>query len=202
MPLLRCTDDECGHSWFERSHLAVDSPCEQCGEPTRVVGVDDEPPAELAFSGPPPLDRAHPGYARQRARQVAREYGFVRPPVVVHTIARNVGFTVEKSTSLGTLSGRLVGNVIEVNADEPSVRHRFTVAHELGHHFLHTEHGCGDVGEAEADAFAGELLVPGPMLRAAVEQTRNAASLRQRFRVSRDVLRIAAKVHSIEIDAS
>lgn len=123
--------------------------------------------------------------------------GFVRPPVVVHAIARSLGFTVRTSHTLGPLSARLVGDAIEVNADEPSVRQRFSVAHELGHHFLGTVHGGGEIAEREADSFAGELLVPGPMLREAIKATSDAAELRKLFAVSRDVLRIAAETHGL-----
>lgn len=197
MPLLRCTEPECGHSWFERSHLADDSSCERCGEPTQTVGVDDDLPAELVRSNAVADDPAHPGHARAKARDVARRHGFTKPPVVPHSVARAVGIEVRSSHRLGTLSGRLAGDVIEVNADEPAVRQRFTVAHELGHHFLGTRHGAGEAAEQEADAFAGELLVPGPMLRAAMEQTTDASTLRRLFKVSGQVLQIAAEHHKL-----
>lgn len=178
------------------TELSVGSTCTECGGDTVVVGVDDDPPAEIVQ--PRGTEHAHPGYARERARQVAREQGFHRPPVVVHSIARKLGFTVKASHGLGTLRARLVGQMIEVNADEPAVAHRFSVAHELGHHFLGTTHGVGNgVAEREADAFAGELLVPGPMLREALRETTDAGELRRRFKVSRPVLEIAAEHHRL-----
>lgn len=195
MPLLRCTDEECGHEFSVRTRLAIGSACEECGADTVEIGVDDDLPGELA--APEVADRAHPAHARQRARQVAREHGFHRPPVVVHTIARQLGFTIESSRRLGTLRARLVGQRIEVNADEPPVAQRFSVAHELGHHFLGTQHGDGDIAEQEADAFAGELLVPGPMLREALRTTTDARDLRGLFKVSREVLEIAARHHQL-----
>jgi len=195
MPLLRCTEDECGHQFSVPSRLAVGSACEECGADTVEVGVDDDVPTELVKSTVP--DRAHPAYARTRARQVAREHGFHRPPVVVHSIARKLGFEVERSRRLGTLRARLVGQLIEVNANEPPVAQRFSVAHELGHHFLGTQHGDGEVAEREADAFAGELLVPDPMLREALRSTTDARELRGLFKVSRDVLEIAARHHAL-----
>jgi hypothetical protein len=197
MPLLRCTEEECGHTWFEPSELAEGSPCVLCGEPTELVGVDDELPAELTAPVTAATDRSHPAHARAKAREVAKAHGFVRPPVVVHTIARKLGFTVRPSHNLGALRARLIGDVIEVNANEPAVAQRFSVAHELGHHFLGTLHGSGQTAEREADAFAGELLVPGPMLREALREATDARSLRDRFKVSRDVLRIAAETHRL-----
>jgi hypothetical protein len=195
MPLLRCTEAECGHEFFVRSQLAAGAECEECGAETRVVGVDDDLPEEL--KRPVIAEHAHPAHARTKARQVARDHGFVRPPVIVHGIARRLGFTVRPSDALGSLRARLVDNVIEVNADEPAVAQRFSVAHELGHHFLGTQHGDGEIAEREADAFAGELLVPGPMLRGAMRTTTDAATLRSVFKVSREVLEIAARTHAL-----
>jgi Zn-dependent peptidase ImmA (M78 family) len=68
---------------------------------------------------------------------------------------------------------------IYLNADEPSVRQLFTVAHELGHYFL--EHkpdeygvyrrqpvttGVKPLNEKEADCFAANLLMPEAMIQA------------------------------------
>jgi predicted Zn-ribbon and HTH transcriptional regulator len=198
MPLLRCTNRDCGHQWFERSQLAVGSDCPVCDEPTEVAGVDDEPPAELNLvSSQLRGERAHPAHAREKAREVLREHRIGHPPVVVHSIARKCGFEVRNSHQLGTLSARLVGKVIEVNAEDPAVRQRFSVAHELGHHFLGTRHGDGPLAEQEAHAFAGELLVPGQMLRSAIEQTTDVRVLATLFKVSRQVLEIAAKDHKV-----
>lgn len=195
MPMLRCTDEDCGHEFFVRTHLAVGSTCEECGADTVEVGIDDDAPGEMVQTQV--AERAHPAHARHRARQIAREHGFHRPPVIVHTIARQLGFTIERSQRLGTLRARLVGQCIEVNADEPPVAQRFSVAHELGHHFLGTQHGDGETAEREADAFAGELLVPGPMLHEALRTTTDARELRGLFKVSREVLEIAARHHRL-----
>ncbi len=197
MPLLRCTEKECGHEWFERSWLAEGSECVACGGETMVVGVDDDRPVELGGAEPPEAERSHPGHARFKARQVARDHGFVGPPVIVHSIARRLGLEVRKSRGLGDLRARLVGAVIEVNAAEPPVAQRFSVAHELGHYFLQTRHGAGPAAEREADAFAGELLVPGPLLTAALGDTTDTTELAARFKVSRQVLEIAARDHRL-----
>lgn len=199
MPLLRCTNTECRHQWFERSNLAVDSECPECGEATEVVGVDDDLPAELdAAPSQRQGERAHPGHAREMARQVLRDHQIVRPPVVVHSLARKCGFDIGETKTLGTLSARLVGKVIEVNANDPAVRQRFSVAHELGHHFLRTRHGDGQLAEQEANAFAGELLVPGQMLRVSMEQTIDTGELARLFKVSRQALEIAAQHHKLK----
>lgn len=61
--------------------------------------------------------------------------------------------------------------VIFVNKNDLSVRKRFTVAHELGHYFLHEgkamvsfRGGRGD-DETEANRFAAELLMPEDLVR-------------------------------------
>ena len=108
--MLRCTDKDCGHTWFERSALAEGADCECCGKPSELVGVDDEPPAALAASVTATHDRSQPAHARTKAREVAKQHGFVRPPVIVHKIARDLGFIVRSSHNLGTLRARLVGD--------------------------------------------------------------------------------------------
>jgi hypothetical protein len=198
MPLLRCTEEECGHEWFERSRLATNADCPECGEASELVGVDDEPPGELHRVSSRPLgEHAHPGWAREKAREVLRDRGIGLPPVVVHSIARKCGFEVRESNKLGSLSARLVGNVIEVSVGDPAVRQRFSVAHELGHHFLGSGHGDGPLAEQEANAFAGELLVPGPVLRTAMERVTDTRELAQLFKVSRQVLEVAAEHHKL-----
>jgi hypothetical protein len=48
---------------------------------------------------------------------------------------------------------------------------RFSIAHELGHHRMQTLHSQGRRVETDANAFAGELLVPGPKLFEALRST-------------------------------
>jgi IrrE N-terminal-like domain len=68
---------------------------------------------------------------------------------------------------------------IWVRRDEPGPRRRFTVAHEVGHHLLHSDGAAvlcrpadveaarGDerTREREANRFAAELLMPEPLVR-------------------------------------
>jgi IrrE N-terminal-like domain len=199
MPMLRCTNEDCAHTWFERSMLADGADCEQCGDPAVIVDDDDLLDDEPA---PEPEVSARRGQAREMARQLLAKHGITKPFVDVFGIAGAEGFEVRVKQLPEGLSGRLVGNVIEVNSGEAVVRQRFTVAHELGHHAFGTTHGLSRGSaqraiEQEADAFAGELLVPGPMLRE--RGTSDAAGLRRAFRVSRPVLKIAAEVHGLAL---
>jgi hypothetical protein len=199
MPTLRCTNEACGHTWSERSLLADGADCEECGDPAVVIDDDDLFDDE---AGQEPQARARPAHAREMARQLLAKQRITKPIVDVFAIAGAQGFEVRVKQLPEGLSGQLVGNVIEINAGEAPVRQRFTVAHELGHHALGTTHGLSRGStqraiEREADAFAGELLVPGSMLRD--QGTSDAAELRRAFQVSRPVLRITAELHGFEL---
>ena len=104
-------------------------------------------------------------------------------PVDVEKICEEEGITVsyadlravekkyEKEIS-GVLLTRLGENDIIVNEKDNEKRQRFTIAHELGHYFLHHDHdtkkksmmvsfrGARTEREYEADRFAAELLMP------------------------------------------
>ncbi len=133
---------------------------------------------------------------RQVARDLLAEHGLRAPPIPVEQLARSFGLSIVERRSLGSLSGRLVEAKIEI-APCSANRRRFVIAHELGHYVLKRPHGQGPNVEAEINAFAGELLVPGALLAAAVKETSDLASLALRFQVSRQVLEIAARVHQL-----
>jgi hypothetical protein len=198
MPLLRCTDPECGHRFIEPSRFATQ--CIECGaDAVPVDDAEDERPQELlAVPGRPGHEeRAHPAHARVLARRVLAAHRITRPPVPVPAIARRESLTIVERDDLGALSARLIDDRIELAAHESENAKRFSIAHELGHHFLRTQHDSGSTVEEEANAFAGELLVPGHFLSAALERTTSLEQLRREFRVSRDVLEIAARHHRV-----
>lgn len=74
---------------------------------------------------------------------------------------------------------------IVINSKEPSYRRRFSIAHEIGHWFLHAQQHNGKIVfrtrkssdriEAEANAFAGALLMPSKLLYDAL--LRNLSSI-------------------------
>lgn len=131
--------------------------------------------------------------ARRRAEQLLREAGIVAPPVPVQQLAERVGAVVRYAPFEGQMSGLLHrsegGNraVIGVNSRHPTVRQRFSIAHELGHLILHQpalqidQHAfvsfrnsksskATDPHEMEANQFAAALLMPDALLRECVEQ--------------------------------
>ncbi len=131
--------------------------------------------------------------ARRRAEELLREAGIVAPPVPVQQLAERVGAVVRYAPFDGQMSGLLHRSedenraVIGVNSRHPTVRQRFSIAHELGHLLLHRpalqidQHAfvsfrnskssnATDPHEIEANQFAAALLMPEAVLRECVEQ--------------------------------
>lgn len=124
-------------------------------------------------------DRAQ---AVRGARLLLERLGNPPPPIDPLAIAQELGIVVEESDRLGTsFSGCLMKagstfGILYSNALSNLGFQRFTVAHELGHHQLTHHHAAlfaeggqhlsesnytsNQWHEVEADAFAGELLMP------------------------------------------
>jgi hypothetical protein len=198
MPLLRCLDPDCGHEWYEPSHLGEGADCVECGGPTTAPERDEwlegrDASQEMASSTE---TRPRIAFAREAARALLKRHGFNKPPILVRQLAAAEGLEILVSSSLPPdLRARLVGDTIQVAQADAEVVKRFSIAHEVGHHRLGTTHDQGRSVETEADAFAGELLVPGPMLLEALRETTDARGLARLFNVSHQVVRIAAELH-------
>jgi hypothetical protein len=143
--------------------------------------------------------------ARRLARDLVKRFGVEAPMHVnVEGFAVRLGFKI----SMVMLNGAIAQLVVRAGhrplillsdrLTDPAMR-RFTVAHELGHYLLgHPSpsiaemhdptqlHGLasllGSVYEAEADAFARELLMPDPLVRQACDLT--SASLDPALRIA------------------
>lgn len=126
------------------------------------------------------------------ANRILRESGIQEAPVKVDQIAKAHNITITNYDLGADVSGVLVlkeGAVtIGLNPADPSVRRRFTIAHELGHYFLEHQRGglfvdnhkrnfavmyrdaqssTGEIlQEQEANAFAAALLMPRYLLEA------------------------------------
>ena len=135
---------------------------------------------------------------RRHAARVARELlksETATIPVPVEEIAKTYGVIVRENLP-AEISGMLVplpqnGSTLKwaivINASDPPVRQRFTIAHELGHLLLHkyaSPHADGRVQvrfrdedsakgsireEIEANQFAAELLMPEEQVRSLVK---------------------------------
>jgi hypothetical protein len=137
------------------------------------------------------------GLAKKIAQRVLKGYGATKPPVPIEDIARRLGFGLEIRELPRGVDARLVAvsstKVIQLARGQAAVRHRFSIAHELGHHFLGHSHGEGKAAEVEANAFAGELLIPRAWLARDLKQGLSIADVIERYQVSREVVFVAAK---------
>lgn len=144
----------------------------------------DERPVRVAF-------------ARKAAEQVLKRHGVRQPPVSVTDIAAALGFSLEEAVLRRGLDARMhhsgEAKSIEVAAGTPSVRRRFSIAHELGHFCLGHAHDDGREAEQEANIFAGALLVPANWLRADVRRGVQTDELAARYEVSKEVVFIRLK---------
>lgn len=150
-------------------------------------------------------------YAEPRAHELRERYlavfGGAEIPVPVESIAEDLlGLRIEQG-DLGECSGMLfpAERLIVVNAaeamsgDTPTRRHRFTIAHELGHWVCHAQGRdeaptfcrSQDVSqdtdralEREANIFGAELLMPEPAVREAWASHPDAGEVAAQFEVS------------------
>lgn len=120
---------------------------------------------------------------RRLAAELLEAAEVTKLPVPVDKVAKRRGFRLYYERLDTDLSGFYVRSgedrVIGVNGHHPSVRQRFTIAHELGHALLEgTAHHDRifrfrdprssegiDPEEVAANAFAAELLMPEPWIR-------------------------------------
>lgn len=115
--------------------------------------------------------------------------------------ADNKVIYIEKEMEDNSISGSLSKNddnwVISVNKNHHSNRKKFTLAHELGHFFLHKNmkvefrdeiffrSSALDSIEYAANEFAAKLLIPESLLRKVINQgEKNIVTLANKFNVS------------------
>jgi IrrE N-terminal-like domain len=149
--------------------------------------------------------------ARRALRRFTDAYGLGAPPVDVAELAGSlcclrvrVGGDLRALVNAASdvhVSGVLLpaASEIWVRRDESLTRRRFTIAHEIGHHFLHSDGAtvlcrAADVDQSEegarlkerqANRFAAELLMPEPLVRERVERDGlDVAALADTFDVS------------------
>jgi uncharacterized protein DUF955 len=160
-----------------------------------------------------PLTPVPTRYTDPRAHELRAEYVATYPaneiPVPVESIAEDLlGLRIEER-DLGGCSGMLIPSerLILVNAaeavsgDVPTRRHRFTIAHELGHWICHARQDVGEGHttfcrsrdlsqdadrdlEREANVFGAELLMPEAAVREAWAALRDPTQVAARFEVS------------------
>jgi Zn-dependent peptidase ImmA (M78 family) len=142
-------------------------------------------------------------YVRMQAENIAEQYGRSEVPINVEAIAQALGLVVLHEDLGPEVSGVLVTNgataQVCVQKKDPPVRKRFTIAHEIGHHFLRHQFESGehvhvdkgnyisqrgprasegiDFKEIEANQFAASLLMPTKPLRQKIGKLPGATPL-------------------------
>jgi Zn-dependent peptidase ImmA (M78 family) len=155
--------------------------------------------------------------AERKATQLLMGLGVEMAPVPVEDLARSLGAEVIYRAFEGDVSGMVYRNkaqkVIGVNSRHAPNRQRFTVAHEIGHLVLHKgqevyvdsfegrinwRDGASDPVEAQANAFAAELLMPRAFVDREVEKVMDEGGVSPKqlvdvmaksFRVSKQSMR-------------
>ena len=126
-------------------------------------------------------------------QDLLQKQGMSKAPIPIEKVVHNLGIELryEPFSEQGEdVSGMLFRDgertVIGINANESPRRQRFTIAHEIGHLFLHKDpiyldtpaevfmrrhHSSRavDPKELQANSFAAELLMPEKMVRAEAE---------------------------------
>ena len=155
-------------------------------------------------------------FVRQMARKILAESKVKVPPVDLLLILSTRGIGYEEVDDFPDTVDALIvedGSKVfaAVNARQHLHRRRFSLAHELGHYFMHRDgmpeeaitidnppsDDMGEVtkspAETEADLFAGELLVPLEMLKLHVQK--GIPELSRIFLVSEQVISISISRH-------
>lgn len=158
------------------------------------------------------------GYVRTVARKLLDKHGIKQPPVDLQKLVEDEGleydevdyFPDEVDAMIIPIEGRIVA---AVNVNQAPNRRKFSLAHELGHHFLHQdrsvleeritidsghERTCGkskDVYEVEADMFASELLIPLAFLKSIYKKGMSIPEVAEIFMVSEAAASVAVSQH-------
>jgi Zn-dependent peptidase ImmA (M78 family) len=166
------------------------------------------------------MEKPRYSYARQMAIKLLKDCRIKEPPVDLEMILGEKGYNY---IEVGHFPDKVDALYIEsegvcyfaVNAKHHLHRKRFSVAHEFGHVMLKhnlayyyksticwdnppnekTHTNAESALEKEANAFAGELLVPFDMLKSRFAATREIAELAKMFLVSQQVMGIAISTH-------
>lgn len=127
------------------------------------------------------------------------KYGTLAVPIDLSKIVNGYNLSLKKATfKQPNISGAFdrTKRIIYVNPTDPHTRQMFTIAHELGHYFLHddvaedilyrekTKKDRSSHRETEADAFAAELLMPDETIRLYWPLAESIQQLADTFNVS------------------
>lgn len=161
------------------------------------------------------MDRKRIGFCRGRARKILQEFNIVQLPIDIKSILESKGYIYIEVDFIENIDAMFLKKnsrlYIGVNKKHSNTRKRFSLAHELGHKELfhnlsyytstpsidrppenpYMEHKKNHkILEAEANEFAGELLVPLEMLKKQYSKSKDLNLLAKIFDVSPAVLSI------------
>lgn len=138
------------------------------------------------------------GIARDLARKLLSDSGIITYPILLKDVARHIPDLhidgQELEDEISGLQATYKGiSFIRYNTNHPTIRNRFTLAHELGHVLLGHTTPCqrgsfssSNYLEVEANQFAAELLCPLSFLKKAIESITTVDGLSKAFWVSKD----------------
>jgi len=168
------------------------------------------------------MQNAHKCYSNEeiriKAEKLKDKYN-AKIPIDIKSIAENEGFIVVTRSLKeyeGTITNKAISGIsgvlyttenakeIWVNEEDPEQRRNFTIAHELGHYYLHggkentkgtfvSFRGDKNPIETEANKFAAELLLPTDDVKQVYEDTLfipTVSYLASKFNVSDQAMRI------------
>ena len=165
----------------------------------------------VMFEFEPEFKKSETVAARNLGEKIAKMYGNI-PPVPVKEIITSkyqiVVIELEIDPSVSAIVDLDMKEIL-INSTQGQQRGRFTLAHELGHIVLN--HGirkwkeyASYVGgnsdkpiEEEANAFAAGMLIPGFMLKSAVQRTKDPRELAKLFDVSEHSIWISLQTHKL-----
>ena len=118
-----------------------------------------------------------------QAKQILVSHGLYSVPINPLVLANRGGISVRNATfwendTSGLVARRGKQVIILVEQSDPPYRKRFTIAHELAHHFLHLT-SDGEIVDREVDLLreAGAADGVAPRMRQEIEANQLAAAL-------------------------
>lgn len=161
------------------------------------------------------MNRKTRSEVESRAKEVLTQHGLYSVPIDPVLLANQIGVAVYNAkfsadTWAGLISKRNQTTQIFVEQSDPPYRKRFSIAHELGHHFLHlVEDGeiidsradmfrekepSGEsmsterIREIQANWFAAALLMPEDLVRMEWRKTPDMRRMAELFNVSEEAM--------------
>lgn len=165
--------------------------------------------------------------ARKQAELLIASLGITEAPVNVDAVAKHLGIRIVSMKLDDDVSGLLITKPnmasIVIREDDPPVRQRFSIAHEIGHFCLRHQFEPGEhvhvdrghrisqrdrqsstgknVKEIEANQFAACLLMPSALIKATIEELGvdelydvHITTLASKFNVSEQAMTIRLSV--------